>query len=103
MAKQSGSRAVVTAAAVKTAKLEANKKKRKRKVIPTSTNPTLGSKEVEEEDEATDDPLVVDNRAASKSPSLANKRQRDMEQHVTEEDLSRMREAQIAAAGAHVN
>jgi hypothetical protein len=81
------------AATTKTAKLKADKKKRKRKMIPTPT-----SKETEEEDEATDDPSVVDNRAAPRSTSPTTKRQREMEQQVTKEDLRRIREAQVAVA-----
>jgi hypothetical protein len=85
----------MTTVAAKTAKLEADKKKWKRKTIPTPT-----SKEIEEEDEATDYPSVVDDRPALRLLSPATKRQREMERQVTEEDLRRIREAQVATAGA---
>jgi hypothetical protein len=94
-AKQSSSRAAMTTVAAKTAKLEADKKKWKRKTIPTPT-----SKEIEEEDEATDYPSVVDDRPALRLLSPTTKRQREMERQVTEEDLRRIREAQVATAGA---
>jgi hypothetical protein len=95
IAKLSSSRATVMAATTKIAKLEADKNMRKRKVIPTPA-----SKEIEEEDEATDDPLVVDNRTAPRSPSPVTRRHWDMERHVMEEDLHCIREAQVAAVGA---
>jgi hypothetical protein len=85
----------VTAATVKTAKLEADKKKSKRKTIPTLT-----SKEIKEEDEATNDLPLVDNRAALRSPCPATRRQREMERQVTEEDLYHIREGQVVAASA---
>jgi hypothetical protein len=75
--KQSSSRAATKVEAARTAKLEAGK--RKRKVSPLSTIPTLASEEVEEEDEGTDILLVVDNRAAPRLPSPATKRQRQLE------------------------
>jgi hypothetical protein len=93
--KQSSSRATAKVAAVKTAKLEADMKKRKRKASPPPTIPTPASKKVEEEeDDATDIPPVIGNRTAPRSPSPATKRQRELGQQVTEEDLRRMREAQ---------
>jgi hypothetical protein len=95
------SRATAKVAAAKTAKLEADKKKRKRKASPPPTIPTLMSKEVEEEvDEATNIPPIVDNRVAPRSPSPATKRQQELGQQMIEEDLRRMREAQQAVAGA---
>jgi hypothetical protein len=75
--KQSSSRAATKVEAARTAKLEAGK--RKRKVSPLSTIPTLASEEVEEEDEGTNILLVVDNRAAPRLPSPATKRQRQLE------------------------
>jgi hypothetical protein len=59
IAKQSSSRATTTAEAVKTAKLEAAKKKRKR-----NTDPAPTSQNVEEEDEAKYELPVTDGRAA---------------------------------------
>jgi hypothetical protein len=73
--KQSRSKATTTTEAAKTAKLEAAKKKRKRKTDPAPT-----SQNVEEEDEATDELLVMDelsvtdDHASPKSPSPATKR-----------------------------
>jgi hypothetical protein len=106
-AKQSTIRVAAKVEAAKTAKLEADKKKRKRKASPrlavcTPTIPTLVTKEVDEdEDEATDDPPVVEDRTVRRSPSPTGKRQRELEQQVNEEDLRQMREAQRATAGAH--
>jgi hypothetical protein len=91
--KQLSSRATAKVAAVKTAKLEADMKKRK--ASPPPTIPTPASKKVEEEeDDATDIPPVIDNRTTLRLPSPATKRQQELGQQVTEEDLRRMREAQ---------
>jgi hypothetical protein len=104
--KQSNTRGAAKGEVAKTAKLEAGKKKRKRKtsppsMIPTPMIPTLATKEVkEDEDEAIDDLPGVEERATRRSPSSAAKRQQELEQHVIEENLRRMREAQRAAAGA---
>jgi hypothetical protein len=98
--KQSSTRVATKAEAAKTAKLEADKKKRKKKVSPppavcTPTISTPATKEVEEdEDETTGDPPIVEDRTARSSLSPTVKRQRELEQQVTEEDLHRMREAQ---------
>jgi hypothetical protein len=92
---------------VKTTKLEVEKKKRKRRTSPppiveTPIIPTPSTREVEsdEEDEATDEPLVVDDRAARRSLSPAAKRQRELEQKTMEGDLHQGMEAQRAAASA---
>jgi hypothetical protein len=79
---------------VKTAKLEAAKKKRIRKANPIAT-----SQDIKVEDEATDEPLVIDDRAAPRSPSPATMRQWELERQVTEEDLHRIKEVQLVASG----
>jgi hypothetical protein len=109
VAKQSASTAAPKVEAAKTAKLEAEKKKkRKRKMslplaVETPVIPTPPSREVEsdEEDEATDDPPVVEDRTVRRSLSPAAKRQWELEQKTMEDDLRQGLEAQRAAAGAH--
>jgi hypothetical protein len=95
-AKQSVSTAAAKVEAAKTAKLEAEKKrKRNRKTnlpsaVETSVIHTPPSREVEfvkEEDEATDDPPVVEDRTVRRSLSPAAKRQRELGQKATEDDL----------------
>jgi hypothetical protein len=109
-AKQSVSTAAAKVEAAKTAKLEAEKKrKRNRKTnlpsaVETSVIHTPPSREVEfvkEEDEATDDPPVVEDRTVRRSLSPAAKRQWELEQKTMEDDLRQGLEAQRAAAGAH--
>jgi hypothetical protein len=108
-AKQSASTVAAKVAAVKTAKLEAEKKKRKRKTSPppaveTLVIPTLSTREVEsddeEEDEATDGPPIVEERTVRRSLSHTAKRQRELQQKTTEDDLCQGLEAQRAAATA---
>jgi hypothetical protein len=85
-AKLPTTRDVAKADAAKTAKLDADKKRRKRKTRPplavrTPTIPTPATKEVEEdEDEAIDDPPVVEDHTTSRSSSPAAKRQQELEQ-----------------------
>jgi hypothetical protein len=103
--KQSTTRADVKGETAKTAKLEADKKKRKRKESPppavsTPKIPTPATRDVEEvEDEATNDPPFFEDRTERRSPSPAAKRQWDLEQQMTADDLHRMTLAQQAAAG----
>jgi hypothetical protein len=47
----------------------------------------------DDEDEAIDDPPVVEDHTARRSLSLAAKRQRELEQKMSEDDLRQMREA----------
>jgi hypothetical protein len=97
-AKQSATTAAAKVGAAKTTKLEVEKKKRKRRVslpptIETLTIPMPSSREVEdEEDEATDDPPIVEDRVVRISLSPAAKRQWEIEQKAME--------AQRAATGA---
>jgi hypothetical protein len=103
--KQSSSRAAATVEAAKIAMLEAAKKKRKgkrKRKRKRKKKPTLTSQDVKKEDETTDDPLVIDNCVAPRSPSPATKRRREVEQQVTEEDLHIIREAQVATIRAQV-
>jgi hypothetical protein len=95
-AKQSTSMAAAKVEATKTAKLEAEKKKkRKRKMTPppaveTPVIPTPLSREVksdEGEGETTDDPLIVEDRTVRRSLSPAAKRQQELGQKATEDDL----------------
>jgi hypothetical protein len=89
----------------KTAQLQANKKKRKRRAslppaIETPVILTPSIREVEDdEDEATDDSTFVEDRSARRSLSLAAKRQQELEQMTTEDDLRQVRELQRVAAG----
>jgi hypothetical protein len=96
--------------AAKTAKLEAEKKKkRKRKTSPPPAVempviPTPPSREVEsdeEEDEVTDDPPVVEDRTVRRSLSPTAKRQRELGQKATGDDLRQGLEAQRTTTGAH--
>lgn len=104
IAKQSTTRAAVKVEAAKTAKLEADKKKRKRRVRPPlgvrmPVIPTPSTREIDDvKDEATDDPPFVEDRTTWSSPSPTAKRQWELEQQVAADDLRRMREAQRAAA-----
>ena len=106
VAKQSTTTAATKVGAAKTAKLEAEKKKRKRRVSPppaieTPTIPTPSAREIEDEEvEATDDPPVVEDRTARRSLSRAAKRQREVTQKTTGDDLRQGMEAQRATAGA---
>jgi hypothetical protein len=101
--KQSSSRAAATVEAAKIAMLEAAKKKRKgKRKRKRKKKPTLTSQDVKKEDETTDDPLVIGNCVAPRSPSPATKRWREVEQQVTEEDLHIIREAQVATIRAQV-
>jgi hypothetical protein len=102
-AKQSASTATVKVMAAKTAKLEAEKQKnRKWKTSPPpavemSVIPTTPSREVEsdeEENEATDDPPVIEDRTVRRSLSPAAKRQRELGQKATEDVLCQGLEAQ---------
>jgi hypothetical protein len=95
-AKQSTSMAAAKVEATKTAKLEAEKKKkRKRKMTPppaveSPVIPTPLSREVksdEGEGETTDDPLIVEDRTVRRSLSPAAKRQQELGQKATEDDL----------------
>jgi hypothetical protein len=79
--------------AAKTAKLETEKRKRKRK-----TDPTPKSRDIEEEDEAMDEPPDADNHAAPRSPSLVTKRLQELERQTTDEDNHRIKEVQLVAA-----
>jgi hypothetical protein len=105
MAKQSATIVAAKVEAVKTAKLELEKKKRKRRMSPppgveTPVIATPPTREVEsdEEDEATDDPSVIEDRTARRSLSLASKGHWELEQKMTEDDLHQGMEAQRAAA-----
>jgi hypothetical protein len=96
-------RAAATIEAAKTAKLEVEKKRRKRRtsppsVVETPVVPTPPSREVEsnEEGEATDDTPVVQDRTVRRSLSPATKRERELEQKITEDDLRQGLEAQQA-------
>jgi hypothetical protein len=108
-AKRSASMATAKDVASRTTKLEAGKKKRKRKTSPppvaeTPIIPTRPSREVEsdeeEEDEGIDDPLVVEERSVKRSLSPAAKRQHELGQKVMEDDLRQGLEAQRAATAA---
>jgi hypothetical protein len=90
-AEQPTSRAVAKAEAAKTAKLEVDKKKRKRRANPLLAvqmiTPTPLTKEVEDdEDQATDDPLIVEDRMTRRSLNPAAKGQRDIEQKTNEDE-----------------
>jgi hypothetical protein len=54
----------------------------------------------DDEDEAIDDPPVVEDHTARRSLSPAAKRQWELEQKMSEDDLHQMREAQWATVGA---
>jgi hypothetical protein len=98
--KQLATTATAKVRATKTTKLEVEKKKRKRRVSPppvieTPIIPTPSTREIEdEEDEATDDPPFVEDRTVIRSLSPAAKRQRELEQKTTEDDLHQGMEAQ---------
>jgi hypothetical protein len=96
--KQSRSKAEARAEVAKTAKLEAKKKKRKRK-----TDPTSKSQVVKVEDEAIDDLLDGDNCAAPRLLSPATMRQPELERKTTDEDIRRIKDAKLAAAGIQEN
>jgi hypothetical protein len=105
--KQSASTVAAKVEAAKTAKLEAEKmKKRKRRTSPPAVEtlviPSPSTREVEsdEEDVATDDPPVIEDRTVRRSLSPAAKRQRELEQKTMEDDLCQGMEVQRAAAGA---
>jgi hypothetical protein len=73
----------------KTAKLEAEKTNPP-PAIETAVIPTPSSREVEsdeEEDEITDDTLVIEDRMVRMSLSRAAKRQQELGQKATEDDL----------------
>jgi hypothetical protein len=106
VAKQSATTAAAAVSAVKATK---KKKKRKRKTSPplaveTLAIPTPQSREVElkeeEEDEATEEPPVVEDRSVRRSESPAAKRQRELVQKTTEDALRQGLEVQRAAAAA---
>jgi hypothetical protein len=112
-AKQSVTKTSVAVSAVKAA--EKKKKKRKRKASPppaveTPTILTPQTREVEseegEEDEATDEPPVVQDRYVRRLLSPAAKRQRELTQKTTEDALRQCLEAQrntvVAQAMMHV-
>jgi hypothetical protein len=99
--KQSATTAAATVSVVKAAE---KKKRRKRKtspppVVEMPTIPTPQSKEVEleEEDEATEEPPVVQDRLVRRSLSPAAKRQRELVK-TTEDALHQSLEAQRAVA-----
>jgi hypothetical protein len=102
LAKQSVSTTAAAVSAVKAAE-----KKRKRKASPLSTVetlvPTPHSREVEseeEEDEAIEEPLVVEDQPTRRSESPAAKRQRELVEKTTEDALRQGLEAQRTAATA---
>lgn len=105
-AKQSATTAAAKVRTTKTTKVEAEKKKRKRRAsalsaIETPTIPTPSTREIEDEiDEATDDPTFVGDQTRRWSMSPAAKRQWELEQKMSEDDLHQMREAQWATVGA---
>jgi hypothetical protein len=84
------------------------KKRRKRKTSPPlaveMVIPTPSTREVksdnEEEDEATDDPPVIEEWTVRRSLSPATKRQWELQQKTTEDDLRQGLEAQRATAAA---
>jgi hypothetical protein len=103
-AKQLATTAAAKATAVKVTK----KKKRKRKTSPLLMVETLGiptpqfgevESDEEEEDEAIEEPPVVEDRSVRRSLSPAAKRQRELVQKTTEDALHRGLEAhQVVAA-----
>jgi hypothetical protein len=106
VAKQSATTAAAAVSAVKAAE---KKKKRKRKVSPppvveTPVIPTPQTREVEsnkeEEDEATDEPPVVEDRPTRRSLCPAAKRQRELTQKMMVDALRQSLEAQRSAAAA---
>jgi hypothetical protein len=105
VAKQSATTAAAAVSAVKAAE---KKKKRKRKVSPppvveTPVIPTPQTREVEsnkEEDEATDEPPVVEDRPTRRSLCPAAKRQWELTQKMMVDALRQSLEAQRSAAAA---
>jgi hypothetical protein len=104
-AKQSATTVAAKATAVKAAK----KKRRRRKVSPPPavempTIPMPQSREVkseeEEENEATEEPSVVQDRSVRRSLSPAAKKQRELVEKMTEDALRQGLEAQQAVAAA---
>lgn len=83
---------------VKTAKLEAEKKKRNRGV-----GPTPAAEDAKEKDEVVDSLSSEDDRVAQRSPSPAMKQKLEEEMKTIEEDLRRIREAQAAKVGVQTN
>jgi hypothetical protein len=108
-AKQTASTAATKVVASKTTKLEVEKKKnRKWKTSPPPAVempviPTPSSREVEldeEEEEATDDPPIVEEWTVRRSLSPSAKRQQELRQKTTEDDLRQGLEAQRDATAA---
>jgi hypothetical protein len=106
-AKRSVSTAAAKVEAAKTAKIEAEKKKNRKTSPPLAVEtlviPTPPSREVEsdeEEDEVTDDTPVVEDRIVRRFLSPAAKRQLELGQKATEDDLRQGLAAQRATACA---
>jgi hypothetical protein len=106
-AKRSVSTAAAKVEAAKTAKIEVEKKKNRKTSPPLAVEtlviPTPPSREVEsdeEEDEVTDDTPVVEDRIVRRLLSPAAKRQLELGQKATEDDLRQGLAAQRATAGA---
>jgi hypothetical protein len=104
-------RSVVAAAAtVSTVKAAEKKKKKKRKASPppavkVPAIPTPQSREIEseeeKEDEATEEPLVMEDRPARRSEIPAAKRQQELVQKMMKDALRQGLEAQRTAAASH--
>jgi hypothetical protein len=106
VAKQS---ATTTAATVSTVKAAEKKKKRKRKASPppavkVPAIPTPQSREIEseeeKEDEATEEPLVMEDRPTRRSEIPAAKRQQELVQKMMKDALRQGLEAQRTAAAS---
>jgi hypothetical protein len=103
-------RSVVAAAATVSTVKAAEKKKKKRKASPppavkVPAIPTPQSREIEseeeKEDEATEEPLVMEDRPARRSEIPAAKRQQELVQKMMKDALRQGLEAQRTAAASH--